>query len=106
MDSTTAVANFSLTTSGAAPPANHLQASGGGVLPPQQQPSLAEQVNDSFSQVFVVPLHIMGTQTLAIVALSNTHQVVSLKLTYEHKLSLLANADEALSPWSRCFSLR
>ena len=26
--------------------------------------------------------------------------------TYEHKLSLLANVDEALSPWSRCFSLR
>jgi len=26
--------------------------------------------------------------------------------TYEHKLSLLANADEALSSWSRCFSLR
>ena len=26
--------------------------------------------------------------------------------TYKYKLSLLANADEALSPWSRCFSLR
>jgi hypothetical protein len=26
--------------------------------------------------------------------------------TYEHKLSLLENADEAISPWSRCFSLR
>ena len=25
--------------------------------------------------------------------------------TYEHKLSLLENADEAISPWSRCFSL-
>jgi hypothetical protein len=84
MDSTTAVANFSLTTSGPALPASHLQASGGGVLPPQQQPSLVEQVNDSFSRVSVVPLHIIRTQTLAIVALSNTHQVVLLKLMYEH----------------------
>jgi hypothetical protein len=81
MDSTAAGADFSLTTGGKAPPASHLQAVADGVLPPQQQPSLSEQVNDSFSQVSVVPLHIMRTQTPAIVALSNTHQVVSLKLT-------------------------
>jgi hypothetical protein len=80
MDSTAVVANFSLTTTGAAPPASHLQAAAGGVLPPQQQPSLAKQVNDSFSQVSAVPLHIMGTQTPAFIALSNIHQVVSLKL--------------------------
>jgi hypothetical protein len=66
MDSTVA-ANFSLIT--------------GGVFPPQQQPSLAEHVSDSSSQVFVVPLHIMGTQTPAIVALSINLQVVLLKLT-------------------------
>jgi len=41
MDSTIVAADFSLTTGGAAQPANHLQAAGGGVLPPQQQPSLA-----------------------------------------------------------------
>jgi len=80
MDSTAVVADFSLTINGEAPPASHLQAATGGVLPPQQQPSLSEQVNDS-SQLSVVPLHIMGTQTPAIVPLSNTHQVVSLKLT-------------------------
>jgi len=52
-----------------------------GVLPPQQQPSLAEHINDSSSQVSAVSLHTMRTQTLAIVALSNTHEVVLLKLT-------------------------
>jgi hypothetical protein len=31
--------------------------------------------------VFAIPLHIMETQTTVIVDLSNTHQVVSLKLT-------------------------
>jgi hypothetical protein len=53
----------------------------GGVLLPQQQPSLAEHINDSSSQVSAGPLHIMRTQTPAIVALSNTHEIVSLKLT-------------------------
>jgi len=80
MDSTVDVCDFSLTTGGTAQPTNHLQAAGGGVLPSQQQPSFAEHINDSSSQVFVIPLHIMGTQTPAIVALSNTHQIVSLKL--------------------------
>jgi hypothetical protein len=42
---------------------------------------MSEHVNKSSSQVSVVPMHIMGTQTPAIVTLSNTHQVVSLKLT-------------------------
>jgi len=70
MDSTVA-ADFSLTTGGAAQPASHLQAAS----------SLAEYVSNSSSQVSVIPLHVMGAQTPAIVVLSNTHQVVSLKLT-------------------------
>ena len=61
-------------------PTNHLQAASG-VLRQQLQPSLAEHANDSSSHVSVVPLHIMGTQTPTIVALFNTHQVISLKLT-------------------------
>jgi hypothetical protein len=49
---------------------------------PQQQPLyLTEQYNGSSSHVSIVPLHIMGTSTPAIVALSNTEEVVSLKLT-------------------------
>jgi len=80
MDST-AAADFSLSTGGAAQPANHPQAAAGGVFSPQQQLTLAEHVSDSSSQVSVVPLPFMGTHTLAIVPLSNTHQVVSLKLT-------------------------
>jgi hypothetical protein len=79
-------ADFSLTTSGAAQPASHLQAVAGGVFPPQQQPPLTEHVYDSSSQVYVVPLHIMGTHTPSIVPLSNTHQVVSLKLTITNYL--------------------
>ena len=81
MDFAVAAINFSLTTDGASQPANHLHAATSGILPPQQQPPLAEHVNDSFSQVSIVPLHIIGTQSPVIVALSNTHQVVSLKLT-------------------------
>jgi hypothetical protein len=82
MDSIVAVAaDLSLNTSDAAQPTSHLQAVVGGVLPQQQQPLLAEHVNNSSSHVYVISLHIMGTQTLVIVALSNTHQVVSLKLT-------------------------
>ena len=41
MDSTTVATDFSLTTGGAAQPANSLQATTRGVLPPQQQPLLA-----------------------------------------------------------------
>ena len=80
MDSTIA-ADFTLTTGGAAQLASHLQAVVSGVFPPQQQPPHAKHVSNSSSQVFVVPLHIMGTQTLAIIALSNNLQIVSLKLT-------------------------
>jgi len=79
MDSTTA-ANFPLSTGGAAQPASHPQAAAGGIFSPQQQPPLAEHVSDSSSQVSAVPLPLMGTHTPAIVPLSNTHQVVSLKL--------------------------
>jgi hypothetical protein len=39
-----------------------------------------------------------------IVPLSNTHQVISLKLT-KHKLLVLANIDEAISLWTRCFPI-
>jgi len=81
MDSTAVAAKFSLTTGGAAQPASPLQAAASGVLPLQQQPPLAEHVFDSFSQASDVPLHIIGTQTPTIVALSNIHQVVLLKLT-------------------------
>jgi hypothetical protein len=79
MDSSVAAADFSLTTGGAAQSASHLQVIASSVLPPQHHPSLAEHIHDS-SQVYVIPLHIMGTKPPAIVALSNTHQVVSLKL--------------------------
>jgi len=81
MNSTIAVINFSLTIGAAAQPAIHLQVAADGVLPQQQQPSLAEHVSDFSSQVSTVPLHIMGTQTPGIVALSNAFQVVLLKLT-------------------------
>ena len=74
-------ANFSFHQTGvAAQLTGHSHATVGGALPQQQPPLLAEQNNDSSSHVFVVPLHIIGTSTSAIVALSNIHQVVSLKL--------------------------
>jgi hypothetical protein len=47
----------------------------------QQQPQPAEQNHCFFSRVSVIPLHIMGTTTPSIIVLSNTHQVVLLKLT-------------------------
>jgi hypothetical protein len=59
MDSTAAFADFSLNIGGAAQLAIHLQVVVGGVLPQQQQPLLAENVNDSSSHVSVIPLHIM-----------------------------------------------
>jgi hypothetical protein len=61
MDSIIVAANFSLNTGGLAKPANHLQVAANGVLPQQQQLSLAEHVNDSSSYVSVVSLQIMGT---------------------------------------------
>jgi len=81
MDSAVAASDFSLNTGGAAQPTSHLQATAGGVFPQQQQPSLAEHVNDTSSHVSVITLHIMRAQTPVIIALSNTYQVVSLKLT-------------------------
>jgi hypothetical protein len=78
MDSTVAT-DFSLITGGATQTASHLQAASDGVFPPQQQPSLAEHVSDSSSQVSTVPLHLMGTHTPAIISLSNTHEVILLK---------------------------
>jgi hypothetical protein len=83
MDSVVAsVADFSLHQTGiAAQPTDHSQAAANGALPQRQPPSLAAQNNDSSSHVFVIPLHIIGTSTSVIVVLSNTQQVVSLKLT-------------------------
>ena len=77
-----AAAEFSLhQTSGVDQPASHSQAAVGGAFPHQQHPLHAEQNHGSSSHVYVVPLHIVGTSTPSIVALSNTQQVVSLKLT-------------------------
>jgi hypothetical protein len=80
MDST-AAADFSLSIGGAAQPANHPQAAVAGAFSSPQQPSLAELVSNSSSQVPAVPLPLMGTHITTIVPLANTHQVVSLKLT-------------------------
>jgi hypothetical protein len=76
-----AAVDFSLSTGGAAQPANHPQAAAVGAFSSPQQPPLAELVSDSSSQVPAIPLPLMGTNTTTIVPLANTHQVVSLKLT-------------------------
>jgi hypothetical protein len=82
-----AAAEFSLhQTSGVDQPASHSQAAVGGAFPHQQHPLHAEQNHGSSSHVYVVPLHIVGTSTPSIVALSNTQQVVSLKLTNSNYL--------------------
>jgi len=83
MDSIVAsVADFSLHQTGvAAQPTGHSQAAANGAFPQRQPPSLATQNDDSSSHVSVIPLHIIGTSTSAIVVLSNTQQVVSFKLT-------------------------
>jgi hypothetical protein len=81
MDSTTAATFSPHQTGGAAQPACPLEATVASSFSHQQQPQPAEQNHGSFSHVSVVPLHIMGTTTPSIIALSNTHQVVSLKLT-------------------------
>jgi hypothetical protein len=89
MDFTVIVAvNFSLYQFGvAAQLAGHSQvAVNGPSFPQQQSPYLAEQNNGSSSHVYVSPLHIMETSTLAIVALSNTQQVILLKLANNNYL--------------------
>jgi hypothetical protein len=63
-------------------PTNQLEVVADGSFSHQQQPSLAEHHHGSFSYVSVVPLHIMGKSTPSIITLSNTQQVVSLKLTH------------------------
>jgi hypothetical protein len=81
MDFTIAAA-FSLHQTGSATQlASLLEAAVVGSFSHQQQPQPAEQNHGSFSHVSVVPPYIMGTTTPSIVALSNTHQMVSLKLT-------------------------
>ena len=68
-------------TGGAAQLASQSKAIADGSFSHQQQPSPTKQHHCSFSHVYVVPLHMMGTSTTFIIALSNTQQVVSLKLT-------------------------
>jgi hypothetical protein len=83
MDFTVIVAvNFSLYQFGvAAQLAGHSQvAVNGPSFPQQQSPYLAEQNNGSSSHVSIIPLQIVGTLTPAIVFLSNTKQVILLKL--------------------------
>jgi hypothetical protein len=65
---------------GPAQPASHSEAVAAGSFSHQEQPEPTAQNYSSFSHVYAVPLHIIGTTTPFIVALSNTHQVVSLKL--------------------------
>jgi hypothetical protein len=75
-------ADFSLhQISVAAPPVSYAQAVVGGPFPQQQTPYLAEQKNGSSSHVSVVSLHIIRTLIPAIIYLSNTQQLISLKLT-------------------------
>jgi len=81
MDSVADVAFSPYQISGAAPLARPSEAAAAGSFSHQQQPQPAEQNHGSFSQVSFIPLHIMRTTTPSIVVLSNTHQVVSLKIT-------------------------
>jgi hypothetical protein len=81
-------ANFSFHQTGvAAQLTGHSHAAVGGALPQQQPSLLAEQNNDSSSHVFV------------------QHSPSCFVEAYEHKLSLLANANEDIVFWSKCFSL-
>jgi len=59
----------------------YTQAVVGGPFPQQQTRYLTEQKNGSSSHVFIVSLYIIGTLIPAIIYLSNTQQVISLKLT-------------------------
>ena len=81
MDSTAATTFSPHHTEGAAQLASQSKAIADGSFSHQQQPSPIKQHHCSFSHVYVVPLHMMGTSTTFIIALSNTQQVVSLKLT-------------------------
>jgi hypothetical protein len=81
MDSAAAFTFFPHQTGSTAQPASHLKAAAAGSFSQQQQPQPAAQTAGSFSHVSVVPLHIMGATPPSIIALSNTHQVVSLKFT-------------------------
>ena len=79
--------DFSLHQTGVvAPSTGHTQAVAYGSFPQQQTPSFAEQNSGSSSHVYVAPLHIMETSTLAIVALFNTQQVILLKLANNNYL--------------------
>jgi hypothetical protein len=80
MDSIAAVAFPPHQTGGAAHLANPSEAVVAIFFSHHQQPQPTEHNHGSFSHVSVVP-HIMGIITPSIIVLSNTHQVVSLKLT-------------------------
>jgi hypothetical protein len=80
MDSTAATYSPHQNSS-AAQPASHSEVVAASSFSHQQQPQPAEQNHGSFSHVSTVPFHTMGTTTPSIIALSNTHQVFSLKLT-------------------------
>jgi hypothetical protein len=82
MESAAAVIAFSPhQTGGASQPASPLEFVAAGSFSHQQQPQPVEQNHGYFSHVFVIPPHIMRTTTPSIIVLSNTYQVVSLKLT-------------------------
>jgi hypothetical protein len=81
MDSIAAAAFPPHQTGGAAQLANPLEAAAAISFSHHQQPQPAEHNHGSFSHVSVVPHHIIGTITPYIIVLSNTYQVVSLKLT-------------------------
>jgi hypothetical protein len=81
MDFVVAAAFSPHQTGGAAQPTSLSEAAAASSFSHQQQPQPAEQNHGSFSHVSVIPLHIMGIITPSFIALSNTHQVISLKLT-------------------------
>jgi len=70
MDSTTVAAFSPHQTGSAAQPARPLEPAVASSFSHQQQPQPAEQNHGSFSHVSVIPLHIMGTTTPFIVAVT------------------------------------
>ena len=74
MDSSAAAVDISPSTGAATSSTNHPHVVGREQLP------RVEHVSDSSSHDSSVPLPLMETHTLAMAPLSNTHQIVSLKL--------------------------
>ena len=96
IDSTPAATLSPHHTGSAAQSANQSKVVADGSFSHQQQPSLVEQHHGSFSHIYVFPLHITGTSTPSIIALSNTQQVVSLNLTNTNYLYWCADKDISL----------